>query len=272
MDRYRRGTYCLSYDLDDIMLKNSTDKYDETYSYKNAKILIPSQYYGKESTKRELYRSIAKEGEVSSAEKVEIMDHFLRQSDYIDLRDKYFRNHCLLGESGMEQMPASRDFTLQLCVRFSNDEDPIVRRAAADRLGKIDFSSENGHNKSYWTLRRLVDDEDANVRAEAYTSLGNYKDMDALSRLYGAMNSEQNEKARFFAILAWGNTVKILDKQLDLYSAYVHNMLGLENKTDIDKLAYNCVLVRLGEEEYKLQLEKTSEYYKKEFFGEKPAE
>lgn len=28
----------------------------------------------------------------------------------------------------------------------------------------------------------------------------------------------------------------------------------------------------LGEEEYKLQLEKTSEYYKKEFFGEKPAE
>ena len=115
------------------------------------------------------------------------------------------------------------------------------------------------HFDSYWYLKNLANDENAAVRGAAYHALGEISHTDAAKTLFGAMLSEKDEKAKFYAIIAWAKAEKnfAADKEKIQGGAYFDPMEYIktryngENLRDTEKLACACALVRLGEEEYR---------------------
>ena len=197
------------------------------YLQKYANILIPAQYYGKQPTKGDFYYNTAKKAKLKGEDREKFINDSLNSQYYLIM---YY---------GCDP----------------DNKDPKVRAAVADLLGTDTFTAEEDDNYGYWSLRALVDDEDENVKSKAFISLGNYKREDAMTRLYGAVNTETNEKTRFCAILGYAESIFINEKNGDDARKYFKTMADNADNSIFDRLASFCALVRLGEEEYRDEIE-----------------
>lgn len=87
---------------------------------------------------------------------------------------------------------------------LSNDIDSIVRSLVAQLL--VDFINETAKT----ILIRLAQDDDPLVRTEAYDSLAVFPFNDVEAFLKNALQKENDDLARSYAILSWADVVLLL--------------------------------------------------------------
>lgn len=112
---------------------------------------------------------------------------------------------------------------------FSYDDDPAVRSRVAPFL--VDFINEAAKN----ILLRLAQDNDSLVRTEAYDSLAVFPFDDVEAFLRDAIQKEDDDLARSYAILSWA------DVTLSLQHCSVENISFLQEQKYNEKSA-DCLL------------------------------
>ena len=84
-------------------------------------------------------------------------------------------------------------------------EITLARIHAAWGLGQAARTSRRGHGQSLWeALGPLLDDADAEVRAQAVKVLGDAKEPKAFDRLIGLLDDDASPRVQFFAAIALG--------------------------------------------------------------------
>jgi HEAT repeat protein len=117
----------------------------------------------------------------------------------------------------------------EILKNLSSDEDDFVRSRCAAQL--VNFESDESLN----LLLRLMEDKDSFVRTEAYDSIAIFENEVVEKALKKAVNDEQDNLARRYAILSW------VDVLLSLRGATADDILFLKSRKNIEKSADCCL-------------------------------
>ena len=226
-------------------------------------LLIPDQYYGKQPTKHDVYRSIIYSHRLKEKERKELISQTHENNNYTEILNDTYNSGDFTDEEKLALI-GSPDTSLVILCNISKDGNAEIRKAAAKALGRPEYS---GSWSARDRLLRLVYDFPP-VRASAYESLSSYPYYEVIKLLYEKSKTEEDEKARFYAIISWSSAIKQhFDERSDgwlfEYSAGFYTNRNYQPKyaaerlikeeSEVCKLAWYCALVTLGKEEYKAE-------------------
>ena len=236
--------------------------YGEKRKEECEELFIPAQYYQKEPTKYGEYLEPIKAGEMSAEEKIAFMH---REAKHLaDCMDAFWGAGYDYPTDKNGNRLTSEDLycITDFCEDFASDKNSSVRKAFAETLDEYREQYDRYFDISFY-LFGMLKDKDAGVRAAAYRAYGNIEENGTDAPLFNAILTEDDIKARFFAVTAWANAVKNNENEnsgipggayIDP-AEWIKNRYNGENTDDTEKLACACALVRLGEEEYRNEIE-----------------
>ncbi len=226
-------------------------------------LLIPDQYYGKQPTKHDVYRSIIYSHRLKEKERKELISKTHENNNYTVILNDTYNSGDFTDEEKLALI-GSPDTSLVILCNISKDGNAEIRKAAAKALGRPEYSGSWSARDRLIRLSRDVPP----VRASAYESLSSYPYYEVIKLLYEKSKTEEDEKARFYAIISWSSAIKQhFDERSDgwlfEYSAGFYTNRNYQPKyaaerlikeeSEVCKLAWYCALVTLGKEEYKAE-------------------
>ena len=226
-------------------------------------LLIPDQYYGKQPTKHDVYRSIIYSHRLKGKERKELISKTHENNNYTEILNDTYNSGDFTDEEKLALI-GSPDTSLVILCNISKDGNADIRKAAAKALGRPEYSGSWSARDRLIRLSRDVPP----VRASAYESLSSYPYYEVIKLLYEKSKTEEDEKARFYAIISWSSAIKQhFDERSDgwlfeygagLYTnrdyqpKYAAERL-VKEESEVCKLAWYCALATLGKEEYKAE-------------------
>lgn len=133
------------------------------------------------------------------------------------------KNNLLNSYNDIEALSSEHFSILQ---EFSNDADSTVRSRVAPFL--VDFINE----KTKTILIKLAEDDDPLVRTEAYDSLAVFPFNDVEIFLKKAIQKENDQIARSYAILSWSDVAILLQHCSAENILFLHKQKNKEKSSD----------------------------------------
>ncbi len=203
----------------DMVFKGELEIHDGEGSGRVFRFVLPKQYYADKSTAADKYLNIVKNARPQTTkEKID----FINSIDF---------EECNV-------------YNLNIFLReYVNDEEHAVRLALAEK-----FSQPDAYYPDDDLLSEFLSDEDKDIRRQIYMGLYKHDTWVYITMLQNAEKNETDDICRFYAILCMGGTWSPYYDHERLQ--YLYSMRSDTKRSDLDKLACNCALLKDERYEY----------------------